>query len=53
MLSKTRSSIEVTKPRDNRRLQRRVVGDRDPETDIAVLQIPRAVNLTAVPIGDF
>ena len=43
------SSIEVT-TKDNRRLKARLVG-RDPETDIAVLQVPSG-NLTAVPMGD-
>ena len=43
------SSIEVTL-KDNRRFNARLIG-RDPETDIAVLQIP-ANNLTAVPMGD-
>jgi Do/DeqQ family serine protease len=43
------NSIEVT-TKDNRRLKARLVG-RDPETDIAVLQIPTG-NLTAVPMGD-
>lgn len=43
------SSIEVT-TKDNRRLTAKLIG-RDPDTDIAVLQIP-AGNLTAVPIGD-
>jgi Do/DeqQ family serine protease len=43
------NSIEVT-TKDNRRLNAKLVG-RDPDTDIAVLQI-RAGNLTAVPIGD-
>ncbi len=43
------SSIEVT-TKDNRRLRARLIG-RDPETDIAVLQVPGA-NLTAVPMGD-
>src|SRR6516164_6157377 len=43
------TSIEVT-TKDNRRLKARLVG-RDPETDIAVLQVPGA-SLTAVPIGD-
>jgi Do/DeqQ family serine protease len=43
------SSIEVT-TKDNRRLKAKLVG-RDPDTDIAVLQIPGG-NLTAVPIGD-
>ena len=43
------NSIEVT-TKDNRRLKARLVG-RDPETDIAVLQVPGA-SLTAVPMGD-
>jgi serine protease Do len=43
------SSIEVT-TKDNRRFNAKLIG-RDPDTDIAVLQIP-ASNLTAVPIGD-
>jgi Do/DeqQ family serine protease len=43
------SSIEVT-TKDNRRLKARLVG-RDPETDIAVLQVPSG-NLTALPLGD-
>ncbi len=43
------SSIEVT-TKDNRRLTAKLIG-RDPDTDIAVLQIP-AGSLTAVPIGD-
>ena len=43
------TSIEVT-TKDNRRLKARLIG-RDPDTDIAVLQIP-AGNLTAVPMGD-
>jgi serine protease Do len=43
------SSIEVT-TKDNRRLKARLIG-RDPETDIAVLQIP-AGDLAAVPMGD-
>jgi Do/DeqQ family serine protease len=43
------SSIEVT-TKDNRRLRARLIG-RDPDTDIAVLQIP-AGGLTAVPMGD-
>ena len=43
------SSIEVT-TKDNRRLTAKLIG-RDPDTDIAVLQIP-AGGLTAVPIGD-
>ena len=41
--------IEVT-TKDNRRLTARLLG-RDPDTDVAVLQIP-ADNLTAVPMGD-
>src|SRR5437588_11634677 len=43
------SSIEVT-TKDNRRLKAKLIG-RDPETDIAVLQIP-SDGLTAVPMGD-
>ncbi len=43
------SNIEVT-TKDNRRLTAKLIG-RDPDTDIAVLQIP-AGGLTAVPIGD-
>src|SRR6516164_4740930 len=43
------TSIEVT-TKDNRRLNAKLIG-RDPETDIAVLQIP-ASGLTAVPVGD-
>jgi Do/DeqQ family serine protease len=43
------NNIEVT-TKDNRRLRARLIG-RDPETDIAVLQIP-AGGLTAVPMGD-
>jgi Do/DeqQ family serine protease len=43
------SSIEVT-TKDNRRLTARLIG-RDPETDIAVLQIPSS-GLTALPMGD-
>jgi Do/DeqQ family serine protease len=43
------TSIEVT-TKDNRRLRAKLVG-RDPDTDIAVLQIA-GDNLTAVPIGD-
>src|SRR5690349_16439013 len=43
------NSIEVT-TKDNRRLTAKLIG-RDPDTDIAVLQIP-AVGLTSVPIGD-
>jgi Do/DeqQ family serine protease len=43
------SSIEVT-TKDNRRLTAKLIG-RDPDTDIAVLQIP-AGGLTAVPTGD-
>jgi Do/DeqQ family serine protease len=43
------NNIEVT-TKDNRRLKARLIG-RDPETDIAVLQIPSG-GLTAVPIGD-
>ena len=41
--------IEVT-TKDNRRLPAKLLG-RDPDTDVAVLQIP-AENLTAVPMGD-
>jgi Do/DeqQ family serine protease len=41
--------ITVT-TKDNRRIEARLIG-RDPETDIAVLQIP-AEGLTAVPLGD-
>jgi Do/DeqQ family serine protease len=41
--------IEVT-TKDNRRFTAKLVG-RDPDTDIAVLQIPTN-NLTAVPMGD-
>src|SRR5260370_14428281 len=52
------SSIEIT-TKDNRRLKAKLIG-RDPETDIAVLQIP-SDGLTAVPmvhsaalqVGDF
>ena len=36
--------------KDNRRFKAKLIG-RDPETDIAVLQIP-ASSLTAVPVGD-
>src|SRR5229473_5285504 len=43
------NSIEVT-TKDNRHLKAKLIG-RDPDTDIAVLQIPGG-NLTAVPIGD-
>src|SRR5271154_2610638 len=43
------SNIEVT-TKDNRRLTAKLIG-RDPDTDIAVLQIP-AAGLTAVPMGD-
>src|SRR6516162_7792238 len=43
------TSIDVT-TKDNRRLKARLVG-RDPETDIAVLQVPGG-SLTAVPMGD-
>jgi Do/DeqQ family serine protease len=43
------SNIEVT-TKDNRRLTAKLIG-RDPDTDIAVLQIPGG-GLTAVPIGD-
>jgi Do/DeqQ family serine protease len=43
------NNIEVT-TKDNRRLKAKLVG-RDPDTDIAVLQLS-ANNLTAVPIGD-
>src|SRR5690348_9531521 len=43
------NSIEVT-TKDNRRLTAKLIG-RDPDTDIAVLQIP-AGGLIAVPIGD-
>src|SRR5215208_23939 len=43
------TKIEVT-TKDNRRLKAKLVG-RDPDTDIAVLQIPTN-NLTAVPLGD-
>src|SRR4051812_40120276 len=43
------NSIEVT-TKDNRRLTAKLIG-RDPDTDIAVLQIP-AFGLTSVPIGD-
>jgi len=43
------NSIEVT-TKDNRRLTAKLIG-RDPDTDIAVLQIPAGA-LTAVPIGD-
>src|SRR6202045_2507205 len=43
------NSIEVT-TKDNRHLKAKLIG-RDPDTDIAVLQIP-AGSLTAVPIGD-
>jgi Do/DeqQ family serine protease len=43
------TSIEVA-TKDNRQFKARLIG-RDPETDIAVLQISGS-NLTAVPIGD-
>jgi Do/DeqQ family serine protease len=43
------NNIEVT-TKDNRRLTAKLIG-RDPDTDIAVLQIP-AGSLTSVPIGD-
>src|SRR5215470_16399194 len=43
------TSIEVT-TKDNHRFNAKLIG-RDPETDIAVLQIP-ASGLTAVPVGD-
>src|SRR6516162_11657347 len=43
------SNIEVT-TKDNRRLTAKLIG-RDPDTDIAVLQIPSS-GLTAVPVGD-
>jgi Do/DeqQ family serine protease len=43
------TSIEVT-TKDNRRLKAKLIG-RDPETDIAVLQIPSG-GLTALPMGD-
>jgi Do/DeqQ family serine protease len=43
------SSIEVT-TKDNRRLTAKLIG-RDPDTDIALLQIPTG-GLTSVPIGD-
>jgi len=43
------NSIEVT-TKDNRHLKARLIG-RDPETDIAVLQIPSG-GLAAVPMGD-
>jgi len=43
------NSIEVT-TKDNRNFKARLIG-RDPDTDIAVLQISGS-NLTAVPIGD-
>ena len=43
------TSIEVT-TKDNRRFNAKLIG-RDPDTDIALLQIP-ASGLTAVPIGD-
>jgi Do/DeqQ family serine protease len=43
------NSIEVT-TKDNRHFRAKLIG-RDPETDIAVLQIS-ASNLTAVPMGD-
>jgi Do/DeqQ family serine protease len=43
------TDIEVT-TKDNHRFKARLIG-RDPDTDIAVLQIPTS-GLTAVPIGD-
>jgi Do/DeqQ family serine protease len=43
------TNIEVT-TKDNRRLPAKLIG-RDPDTDVAVLQVP-ANNLTAVPMGD-
>jgi serine protease Do len=43
------NSIEVT-TKDNRQFRARLIG-RDPDTDIAVLQISGS-NLTAVPMGD-
>ncbi|MGE0259236.1 MAG: Do family serine endopeptidase [Alphaproteobacteria bacterium] len=43
------TKIEVT-TKDNRRFTAKLLG-RDPETDIALLQIP-SDNLTAVPLGD-
>src|SRR5947209_8636923 len=43
------TSIEVT-TKENRRLPARLIG-RDPETDVAVMQI-QAQGLTAVPLGD-
>ena len=43
------TKIEVT-TKDNRRFTAKLIG-RDPDTDIAVLQIPPD-NLTAVPLGD-
>jgi Do/DeqQ family serine protease len=43
------TSIEVT-TKDNRQFKARLIG-RDPETDVAVLQISGS-NLTAVPMGD-
>ena len=43
------TKIEVT-TKDNRRFTARLIG-RDPETDVAVLQIP-GENLTAVPLGN-
>src|SRR5215469_6532797 len=43
------SNIEIT-TKDNRRLTAKLIG-RDPDTDIAVLQIPSG-GLTAVPVGD-
>jgi Do/DeqQ family serine protease len=43
------TSIEVT-TKDNRQFKARLIG-RDPETDVAVLQISGG-NLTAVPMGD-
>ncbi len=42
--------IEVT-TKDNRRFRARVVG-RDPRTDIALLRIPPAPSLVALPFGD-
>jgi Do/DeqQ family serine protease len=43
------TSIEVT-TKDNRRFPARLIG-RDPDTDVAVLQIPTQ-NLAAIPMGD-
>jgi Do/DeqQ family serine protease len=43
------NSIEVT-TKDNHLLKAKLIG-RDPDTDIAVLQVPGS-NLTAVPLGD-